>query len=302
MGLESSSFLHGLDANNPLNTDPRRQGANHLRLIKAALKGTFPGLNGRAFRTQSKSVDYTFTATDNMTSIVTTAAGITLTLLAAATAANGWCASIRTGSDPVTLAPNGTDNINGANASVTIPGNGFAEIVCTGVAYVVVLGPRSLEANFASGTRMLFQQTAAPTGWTKQTDAGLNDTALRLVTGSVVNGGAVEFTTVFGASKATASHVLTTDQIPSHSHGAGSFAAASAGAHTHTIPLNAVSDSNFTALQAGQAVQSTTNTGSAGAHTHTITGSSAAAGSGDGHAHNLTLDLKYTDIIVAQKD
>ena len=36
-----------------------------------------------------------------------------------------------------------------------------------------------------SGTRMSFQQTAAPTGWTKDTTAAINDTAMRLTTGSL---------------------------------------------------------------------------------------------------------------------
>ena len=36
---------------------------------------------------------------------------------------------------------------------------------------------------FPSGTKMLFQQTAAPTGWTK--DTGSNDVALRVVSGTV---------------------------------------------------------------------------------------------------------------------
>ena len=38
-------------------------------------------------------------------------------------------------------------------------------------------------AVFPSGTRMLFQQTSAPTGWTKVT-SGVNNRALRIVTGS----------------------------------------------------------------------------------------------------------------------
>ncbi len=46
---------------------------------------------------------------------------------------------------------------------------------------------------FPSGTSMLFQQTAAPTGWTKQTTH--NDKSLRLVSGSVGTGGSVAFST-----------------------------------------------------------------------------------------------------------
>ena len=49
---------------------------------------------------------------------------------------------------------------------------------------------------FPSGTSMLFQQTSAPTGWTKQTTH--NDKALRIVTGSVGTGGSVAFSTDLG--------------------------------------------------------------------------------------------------------
>ena len=45
---------------------------------------------------------------------------------------------------------------------------------------------------FAAGTRMLFQQTSAPTGWTK--DTGLNNRALEIVTGTVGSGGGNAFT------------------------------------------------------------------------------------------------------------
>ena len=46
------------------------------------------------------------------------------------------------------------------------------------------------------GTRMLFQQTAAPTGWTKDTTH--NDKALRIVSGTASSGGTLSFSTVFG--------------------------------------------------------------------------------------------------------
>ncbi|OZA06752.1 MAG: hypothetical protein B7X95_01360 [Methylophilaceae bacterium 17-44-8] len=67
---------------------------------------------------------------------------------------------------------------------------------------------------FPSGTRMSFQQTSAPTGWTKETNAAYNNVALRIVTGTVSSGGADDFTTVFGVSKTTAGHALLFDQTP----------------------------------------------------------------------------------------
>jgi len=75
-----------------------------------------------------------------------------------------------------------------------------------------------LDLGFAAGTRMLFQQTAAPTGWTKETNAIYNDAALRFQTGTVATGGANGFIAKMNAAGATAGFTLTTAEIPSHTH------------------------------------------------------------------------------------
>ena len=46
MPLETASFIHQLDAANPLGSDPIASGDDHLRLIKAAVKATFPNIAG----------------------------------------------------------------------------------------------------------------------------------------------------------------------------------------------------------------------------------------------------------------
>src|SRR5262245_8509243 len=49
---------------------------------------------------------------------------------------------------------------------------------------------------FPSGTHMIFQQTSAPTGWTKITS--VDDTALRVVNGTAGSGGSAGFSGFFG--------------------------------------------------------------------------------------------------------
>ena len=61
---------------------------------------------------------------------------------------------------------------------------------------------------FPSGTALVFAQTAAPTGWTKNTTTG-NNSALRVVTGAASSGGTVDFTTAF-TSQAVAGSLATT--------------------------------------------------------------------------------------------
>ena len=60
---------------------------------------------------------------------------------------------------------------------------------------------------FPSGTKMIFQQSAAPTGWTKVT-SNVNNKALRLVSGNVSSGGNQSFTSAF-ASRTPAGNVGT---------------------------------------------------------------------------------------------
>ena len=80
-----------------------------------------------------------------------------------------------------------------------------------------------LNGFFATGNRMLFQQAAAPTGWTRDTTASLNDHALRIVTSGTFTAGTLgssAFSTVFGKT-ATDSTTLTAAQsgTAAHSHG-----------------------------------------------------------------------------------
>lgn len=58
------------------------------------------------------------------------------------------------------------------------------------------MGSRVAATGFPRGTRMLFQQSSAPTGWTK--DTSHNDKALRVVSGAVGGGGSRGFAATFG--------------------------------------------------------------------------------------------------------
>lgn len=46
MSVETATFLNELDPTKPDGSDVRSEGDNHLRLIKAVLKATFPNING----------------------------------------------------------------------------------------------------------------------------------------------------------------------------------------------------------------------------------------------------------------
>jgi hypothetical protein len=126
---------------------------------------------------------------------------------------------------------------------------------------------------FPSGTKMLFQQTAAPTGWTKDTTH--NDKSLRVVSGTASSGGATAFTTVFGSGKTTGAKTLATSEIPAH-------------AHQQSVSTEPGSPPGIS----GGSVQ-----GQAAANLNTQN-----AGGGGSHDHTLSLDLHYVDVIIATKD
>ena len=46
MGLEAATYINGLDANNPLGSDTKAAGDDHLRLIKSTLKASLPNVAG----------------------------------------------------------------------------------------------------------------------------------------------------------------------------------------------------------------------------------------------------------------
>ena len=163
-------------------------------------------------------------------------------------------------------------------------------------------------AVFASGTKMLFQQTAAPTGWTK--DTSHNDKALRITSGTVSTGGSVAFETAFASqtpagsisnsvSGSTASHTLSVSEIPSHTHTISGTYTRDDGSppggnfpHGSARGTPGVNISGFLSL-------TNSNTGGGQGHTHGA-GSLAVTSSFSGTAINL--DVNYVDVIIAAKD
>jgi len=130
-------------------------------------------------------------------------------------------------------------------------------------------------AQFPSGTRLVFQQTAAPTGWTKDTTH--NDKALRVVSGTASSGGTNAFSTVM-AQTTVGSHTLALSEIPSH-------------AHSYTAPGSSTFAGDDVITPPGIAV-SAPGSGS-------TTGSQGGGGS---HNHTITMAMQYVDVVLCSKD
>jgi hypothetical protein len=193
-----------------------------------------------------------------------------------------------------------------------------------------------------AGSVMLFYQAAAPTGWTQVTTAGLNDSALRIVTSTGgTTSGTSAFSTVFtnqtpsftgsnGTLSVSAGTLGTANATQGGTvslSGGGSIngATLSTGqlaSHNHTVSINTGGDGGSpfqsTGNDSGTATFTTSSTGSneshshgfnnpsysfAGdAHSHTVSGSPSLSGTISGSNGAITLNVRYANIIICSKN
>lgn len=148
-----------------------------------------------------------------------------------------------------------------------------------------------------AGTKMLFQQTSAPTGWTKET-SNFDNSAIRVTTGNTGSGGSVDFTSLFTGlvSGTIVTSVTGTNQgTPlSNSHLPNNWYWSS-GTPTGSR-LDNHANSNYTAVLPDWPTYRIQGGGST--HTHTWTMTSATST----FTGTTDLDLKYVDVIIASKD
>lgn len=172
----------------------------------------------------------------------------------------------------------GIKTVSGSAQTVGI--NSQSLVVCDGSNGVsAYLESFTATPAFPSGTRMLFQQTSAPTGWTKITT--YNDAGLRIVSGAASAGGVTGFSTIFsGGGVTSSSTAISTSQMPSHNH------SLSPNFNVNFSP--ALFDPGGLGFLTSQA----------GGPTFSI----SSTGSGSGHTHTTTMQLSYVDVIIASKD
>ena len=88
--------------------------------------------------------------------------------------------------------------------------------------------------NAPTGTKMIFNQTNAPLGWSKDTSS--TDVALRLTDGTVGTGGSVAFETAF-ASQTIPTHQLVISEMPAHTHAIPATNGSSGGTYLRLVRL-----------------------------------------------------------------
>ena len=207
---------------------------------------------------------------------------------------------------------------NGGTGVTTSTGSGNAVLSAS----PTLTGTPLISANkidaFPAGTRILFQQTAAPTGWTK--DTSQDDKALRVVSGTAGSGGSTSFTNVFtsrtpagsignttdtgaiGSTTSTGvvgSTTLSTAEMPAHSHSTGFLQ------NTNTATTGSANRLGGSGATVSIATDSI---GSSGSHTHSLAmNAHSHTLSMNAHGHSFTgsamdFAVQYVDVIIAQKD
>tara|TARA_R100001594_G_scaffold42166_1_gene74208 strand:+ start:85 stop:1128 length:1044 start_codon:yes stop_codon:yes gene_type:complete len=164
---------------------------------------------------------------------------------------------------------------------------------------------------FPSGTKQVFYQASAPTGWTQDTTAALNEAVMSVVTGSGggTGGSTAYFSSFLATTNKTATesgasvsgsvsgtvgnHTLSTPQIASHSHSI-----------TAARPENAPPNPATLSYTCNYSQTTPVNTGSAGGggtHSHPFSGTLTSA-SVDVSATVPAANVKYANVIIAAKD
>lgn len=228
---------------------------------------------------------------DGITANWLTGNGANLSAINASNVASGTLAVARGGTGANTLTAENVILGNGASAvKVVAPGTANNVLTSNGTTWI----SQAAGGGFAAGTVMLFAQTSAPTGWTKNVSTGDNS-ALRLTTGTASTGGSVAFTTAFASQTPTGSvsitavsgsagaTTLTTPQIPSHTHSYNTRG---------STPGNSGGTGDIGSVSTG-------STGGGGSHTHPF---SFSSGSGTFSGNAINLAVQYIDVIRATKD
>ena len=133
---------------------------------------------------------------------------------------------------------------------------------------IIAITPLVTDIAITAGTLMLFQQTTAPSGWTKQTTH--NDKALRIVSGTASSGGSIAFSTCFGRTT-TDGYTITHGTMPSHNHPGTWYADPSGGSYG----------------------------GVYGGPTAPVGTMIALEGSSQPHTHGFDIRVQYADCIIA---
>lgn len=270
MALETATFIADLVPTNPISSDLKSQGDDHIRLLKQVLKNTFPNATGPitgAGAVVAKAANFAVVKADAKTTfLVTTGSAITATLPALLVGDAGWEAffmKVSSNAFPLFIAPSAGTVTSGEIAAVAkarraIPGF-LVRAFWSGSAWFISRVP-----NVPVGSVLDFHGAALPNGYEWPNGQTLASAATDYPEFSAVNGSGVTVDArgrvvagkdnmggvsadrltnlaggldgdVFGATGGSQAHTLVTGEIPSHSHTSSNNLSVTDPGHTHNL-------------------------------------------------------------------
>lgn len=296
MTIENASYIGGLDSSMPPTGDALAEGDDHIRMIKAAIKATFPGRTVPDHSIIDKGGNYTVSASESgavLRSVVTLTATLPLT----------------------SGVPDGTTfNIHNANGNTTIAAgvgdtiNGLATMGL-GMCCSAIISKRAniwvaMRTEIPSGTRVVFAQASAPFGWTQDVSDNANNRMLRVVSGGGAGVGGTDDPTVndyvvshshyvslsTGGMWSNSTHSHTVSD-PGHAHGVDLGTGGGATLRAQANVGSDYSDMNTYAAYTGISIAAANID-----HQHTASGNTNAAGAATGWRS------RYNNVIICVKD
>jgi microcystin-dependent protein len=243
MGLETAAHISGLVSSNPTSADGLSQGDDHLRLLKSTLQATFPNFTDTALNATQAALDAAAAAVTNGGSVIADAGaffktnttdGITNPAAGEVDVKTGGVVSLRVTATTVTV-PGALAVTGGLTTSGPIAGPGAIPIGGSLLWWEDTL-PASAFGDYAwlNGQVIASANTRCPTLLARWTNAfGGNGTTtmgvpdLREVSpiGKSTMGGTTTpgritnyVSTTLGGFIGACLHLLTTGEMPSHTH------------------------------------------------------------------------------------
>lgn len=251
MALETASYIYQLNASNPAGSDRLQEGDDHIRLIKAALKATFPGIQGPL------DASITHTLLNGLASAFLPSKSVILWLGTTTSIPSGW---VNLDGSVVQLAdgtsfttPNMADFVpagaSSAHALMTTYGQASKTITTNaGGAHGHTASTSSAGSHSHSGTTggtaLTTDQIPAHTHYTFSDASGNTDTLSSFPEGAPnkngTTSGGSSAPTYFMSGTGNQANIARSSSVganAAHSHSIGSD-----GAHTHPVTVDGAAD------------------------------------------------------------
>lgn len=221
MALETASYISQLNPANPSGADRVHQGDDHIRLLKAVLKATFPNITGPITATQ-----------DQLNTDFTVPTGVIVSWYGdAASVPSGWA-----------ICNGQTVNRTDGQGEITLPDLRDRVVIGAGLTHAPLATPGAATQSINTGSAGTHTHTAGSAGAhthaatvSSTSTGGSVATTTRVVDGS---GQSQALATATFQAPAPHTHIVTNAEAPAHTH-----SISEGGAHTHSVQVSTLQPS-----------------------------------------------------------